>query len=35
MGFESVFDGRSRGQDADGDKSAGDGDVADEAAGMG
>ena len=34
MGFESVFDGRPRGEDADGDESAGDSDVADESAVM-
>jgi hypothetical protein len=34
MGFKSVFDGRPRGEDADGDESAGDGHVTDEAFGM-
>jgi len=31
MGFESVFDGRPRGEDADGDESASDGHVTDKA----
>jgi len=31
MGFESIFDGRSGRKDADGDESAGDGHVPDEA----
>lgn len=31
VGFESIFDGRSGGEDADGDESAGDDHVPDEA----
>jgi len=34
MGFKAVLDGRSWGEDTDSDESTGDGDVADEAAGM-
>ncbi len=34
MGFKTAFDGRARGEDADGDESAGDSDVADESAVM-